>query len=164
MDNNLSGQRYSDADYTLILVSLTPFLDPQLAVRLIAAHQSGHAEIYTLSHSGSPVSWSVSSESVPCKAMSDPTPESIYIMDRRTGARWKADRARLSSSLKGSSAEAQCFLVTVGAKGARSTLNINGEKIGKVEWGNKVGTALSSQIVEHMGMPSIFFLRLVKGS
>lgn len=89
--------------------------------------------------------------------MSDPAPESIYIMDRKTGARWKADRARLSSSLKGLSTEVQCFLVTVGAKGARSTLNINGEKLGKVEWGNKVGTVLSSQIVEHMGMSSTFF-------
>jgi hypothetical protein len=78
-------------------------------------------------------------------------------MDRKTGARWKADRARLSSSLKGLSTEVQCFLVTVGAKGARSTLNINGEKLGKVEWGNKVGTVLSSQIVEHMGMSSTFF-------
>ena len=82
--------------------------------------------------------------------MTDPTPESIYVLDRRTGAPLKADRARLSASLKGSSAEAQCFLVAVGAKGARSTLNVNGEKIGKVEWGTKVGTAQSSQIVEHM--------------
>lgn len=96
--------------------------------------------------------------------MSDPTPESIYIMDRKTGAPWKADRARLSASLKRSPAEAQCFLVTIGAKGARSTLNINGEKIGKVEWGNKVGTVLSSQIVEHMGVSSNFFLKLVSGS
>ncbi|KIM47471.1 hypothetical protein M413DRAFT_439132 [Hebeloma cylindrosporum] len=124
--------------------------DPQLAVRLIAAHQSGQAEIFSLEHSGSPVSWSVSSESVPCKAVSDPTPESIYILDRKTGAPWKADRAGLSASLKGLSAEGQCFLITVGAKGARSTLNINGEKIGKVEWGHKVGTVLGSQIVEHM--------------
>ena len=85
-------------------------------------------------------------------------------MDRKTGAPWKANRARLSASLKGSRAEAQCFLVTIGAKGARCTLNINGEKIGKVEWGNKVGTVLSSQIVEHMGMLSNSFLKLVSGS
>jgi len=85
--------------------------------------------------------------------MADLMPESIYVLDKRTGAPWKADRARLSASLKGSSAEAQCFLVTVGAKGARSTLNINGEKIAKVEWGNKVGTVRSSQIVGHMSTP-----------
>jgi len=96
--------------------------------------------------------------------MSDPMPESIYVMDRKTGARWKADRAGLSAALKGAPAESQCFLVTIGAKGARSTLNINGEKIGKVEWGNKAGTVQSSQIVEHMSMSPFFFPRVVRGS
>ncbi|KAF8971727.1 hypothetical protein BDZ97DRAFT_1784780 [Flammula alnicola] len=36
--------------------------DPQLSVRLIASHQSGHADVYTLTHSGNPISWSISGE------------------------------------------------------------------------------------------------------
>jgi syntaxin-binding protein 5 len=91
--------------------------------------------------------------------MADPIPNGTFVLDKKTGAPWRADRGRFAASfqniaatdLSGRSIQPQCMLVTVGAKGARSSLNVNGEKIGKVEWGNKAGTVQTAQIVEHMG-------------
>ncbi|KAF8167354.1 WD40 containing snare-dependent exocytosis protein [Crassisporium funariophilum] len=128
--------------------------DSQQSVRLIAAYQSGHAEVHTLMHSGNPVSWTVFGEPAPCKAMGDSLPDGIFVLDSKTGAQWKADRARLAASYKGTLkgvAGPQCVMVTVGAKGARCSHNLNGEKVGKVEWGHKVGAVQSAQIVERMG-------------
>ncbi|PPQ66367.1 hypothetical protein CVT26_011086 [Gymnopilus dilepis] len=140
--------------------------DSQLRVRLVAARQSGQADIYTLTASGNPVSWSVSGEPVTTKAMPDPIPDGIFVLDTK-GARCKADRAHLSATFKNSSSSSSSatsplggnksgnglqpnVLITVGAKGARSTLNLNGEKVGKVEWGNKVGAVQGAQVVEHL--------------
>ena len=39
-----------------------------------------------------------------------------------------------------------------GEKGAKCVSGINGERIGKVEWGSKVGAVQAVQIVEKMGL------------
>jgi len=44
------------------------------------------------------------------------------------------------------------ILVMTGAKGAKCVSRINGERIGKVEWGSKVGAVQAVQIVERMGL------------
>ena len=113
------------------------------------AYQSGHAEIYTLVHSGNPASWSTVDEPVPCKAMTDPLPGGTFVVDTK-GASVIADRVRLAASFQGV-LPTQCLMITVGAKGARCDFNVDGEKIAKVEWGSKVGLVQSAQIVETMG-------------
>ena len=120
-------------------------------MRLVAAYQSGHAEIYTLVHSGNPVSWSIIDEPVPCKAMVDPLPGGTFVVDTR-GAPIKADRVRLATSFQSvlPTGTLQCLMITVGAKGARCNLNIDGERMAKIEWGTKVGVVQSAQIVENM--------------
>ncbi|KAF8910138.1 lethal giant larvae like, C-terminal-domain-containing protein [Gymnopilus junonius] len=141
--------------------------DPQLRVRLIAARQSGEADIYTLSASGNPMSWGISGEPVASKAIPDPLPDGIFVLDIK-GARCKADRTHLSATFKNtpatslptgglgsagnrnSNTQRQNILITVGAKGARSTANLNGDKVGKVEWGNKVGGVSGVQVVDHL--------------
>jgi len=87
--------------------------------------------------------------------MSDPVAGTTFVFDTKTGAPWKADRARLAASFKdvtpssGAANGSKCSMLTVGAKGARCCLGLNGEKIGKVEWGNKHGVVQTAQIVEH---------------
>lgn len=44
------------------------------------------------------------------------------------------------------------ILVMAGAKGAKCISGINGERIGKVEWGSKFGAVQAVQIVEKMGL------------
>ena len=41
--------------------------------------------------------------------------------------------------------------VAVGSKGVRCTLNVNGERIAKAEWGSKVGTIQRAEVVEKTG-------------
>lgn len=119
-------------------------------MRLIAAYQSGHAEIYTLVHSRNPASWSIISEPVPCKATADPLPGGTFVVDTK-GVPIRCDRVRLAASFQGVlPAGTQSLMITVGAKGARCNFNIDGEKIAKVEWGAKVGLVQSAQIVENM--------------
>jgi hypothetical protein len=134
------------------LLTIVPFFkDHQLSVRLIAVYQSGHAEIYTLAHSGNPVSWSIVNEPVSCKAMTDPLPGGTFVVDTR-GVAVVANRVRLAASFRGvpTTEIPQCLMITVGAKGARCNLNIDGEKVAKIEWGSKVGLVQSVQIVENM--------------
>ncbi|KAF9486583.1 hypothetical protein BDN70DRAFT_846519 [Pholiota conissans] len=133
--------------------------DPRLSVRLIAVHQSGDAELYTLAYSGSPKAWNIAGEPAAIKAVVDPIANGTFVLDKKTGAPWKADRGRFAGSfqnvvsfdLSGRPVQPQCILVSVGAKGARSYLNITGERISKVEWGNKVGNVQTAHIIEHMG-------------
>ncbi|KAJ3517877.1 hypothetical protein NLJ89_g226 [Agrocybe chaxingu] len=116
--------------------------------------QSGHAEVYTLVPSGNPVSWSVVGETAICKAMADPVPGATFVLDAKSGSRWRAERTRLAASFKNipqAGIGPQCLLVAVGARGARISADINGEKVAKVEWGNKVGVVENAQVVEHMG-------------
>jgi len=132
--------------------------DPQLRVRLIATRQSGHAEIYTLLCSGNPVTWSITGEPTTFKSVPDPLPDATFVLDTKSGAQWRADRAKLAASFKGEiptatggRPEVRCMLLSVGAKGARLFASINGEKVAKVDWGHKHGIALSAQVVERMG-------------
>ncbi|KDR85736.1 hypothetical protein GALMADRAFT_218826 [Galerina marginata CBS 339.88] len=129
--------------------------DPQVRVRLIAAHQSGQAEIFTLIPSGNPVSWGVAGDPVSCKAVPDPIPDGTFVLDSK-GTQCKADRARFAASFKGvspsraDSGPKSNTLLTVGANGARCSLNLNGEKVAKVEWGHKVGAVRGAHVVQHM--------------
>ncbi|PPQ79397.1 hypothetical protein CVT25_002667 [Psilocybe cyanescens] len=124
--------------------------DSSISVRLVAGQQSGHAEVYTLVHSGNSSSWTIVGEPVAAKVMPEPIADGTFVLDGKTGAQCKADRTRLAASLKGTSTPgSQCVLVAVGAKGARTSVNITGQKTGKVEWGNKIGSVQGAFIVEH---------------
>lgn len=102
------------------------------------------------------MSWSIIDEPVPCKVMVDPLPGGTFVVDTK-GAPIKADRVRLATSFQSvlPAGTPQCLMITVGAKGARCNLNIDGERIAKIEWGTKVGVVQSAQIVENMRQYSV---------
>lgn len=130
--------------------------DLHFRVRLITVHRSGEAEVHTLKYSTNPISWSVVGEPTVFKASPDPVRNAAFVLDLKTGSFLKADRERLSASITSvknqTPVSAQCFLVAVGTKGARSILDVTGEKIGKVEWGHKFGNVETAQVIEHMGI------------
>lgn len=45
----------------------------------------------------------------------------------------------------------QVLLVIAGSKGARCNVDITGDRLGKVEWNNKMGKVSSVQIVQKLG-------------
>ncbi|KAH9920224.1 uncharacterized protein BXZ73DRAFT_91957 [Epithele typhae] len=114
--------------------------DPTWRVRLIATGSSGHTSVFTLTYSAS--AWSIASQPVPADGSSRPT-----------GARCRADRAALAATLQGEQSadpERKCVWVSAGAKGVRTALNVNGEKIAKVDWGSKVGTVEHVEVVSRL--------------
>ncbi|TFK41835.1 WD40 containing snare-dependent exocytosis protein [Crucibulum laeve] len=132
--------------------------DSRLRVRLITIRESGCGEIYTLSQSGQSTSWMVNAQPTVIKAITQPLPQGIFVLDGKTGSVLRADPARLAASLRGESFPGHCILVAVGTKGCRSFADISGERIGKVEWGHKSGVVTFAQIVERMGHHALVVL------
>jgi len=72
------------------------------------------------------------------------------VLDSKTGLQRKANRNRLAASLE-PGAEAHSIWITAGTKGVRCVSDITGERIGKAEWGNKVGSVQSVKVIERNG-------------
>ena len=130
------------------------FLESRLRVLLIAVHDSGLTEIFTVSRPSGLDVWVIESECVTTHTVPNPLPGSTFVLDGKTGAKRKADRAGLRLSLQPSSATSNVpsVLVVVGATRGKCIANINGEKIGKTDWDVKMGSVLSVEVVEKMGM------------
>jgi syntaxin-binding protein 5 len=123
--------------------------DPQLRIRLIAVHISGLLQIFTLSRHPGSTSWIFDEDPVTTETVANPLPQGIFILDSKSGAQWKADRGRLGASLHPTAVQnTHGICVTTGAKGARSVVDITGERIGKTDWGSKGGIVQNVQIVE----------------
>lgn len=81
------------------------------------------------------------------------------MLDANTGAPMKANRSGLAASLQSSSGDnVHCLWVTTGAKGVRCILDITGERVGKADWGSKVGGVESVQVIEKNGQ---FVIRIL---
>ena len=85
-----------------------------------------------------------------------PVPGGSLVLDAKSGARRPADRAALAAILqrdeviRGDSIPKYIW-VSAGAKSVRTTLNVNGERIAKVEWSSKVGTVEHVEVVRRLG-------------
>ncbi|KAG5638396.1 hypothetical protein H0H81_000292, partial [Sphagnurus paluster] len=80
----------------------------------------------------------------------NPLPRGAFVIDSKTGSGVLANRSRLSEAGFGES-KPLIVLVMVGLRGARCFGNITGERIGKVDWGNKAGAIMGVQVVEKLG-------------
>ena len=122
-------------------------------MRLIATAASGQATIFTLEHSAAG-SWSIAQQQATAEGSARPVPGGSFVLDAKSGARCLADRTGLAAVLRGdagSDTEKKCFWVSAGAKGVRTALNVNGERIAKVDWGSKVGTVQHVEVVGRLG-------------
>ncbi|KAK0466348.1 WD40 containing snare-dependent exocytosis protein [Desarmillaria tabescens] len=123
--------------------------DNHNGVRLIAIRKSGVCEVYTISRVSS--SWRCSEEFVKVDGVSDPFPEGTYIVDAKTGTHRNATRRGLSDAFNSSSVQGHVYFVTTGIKGARCYIDIDGDRIGKVDWNSKSGTVQEVKVVEKLG-------------
>ncbi|KAF8078966.1 hypothetical protein FPV67DRAFT_88576 [Lyophyllum atratum] len=150
MESVLSRPHESDPVTSLVWTISQLAKDPELSVRLVAMRVSGHYQVYTLTQTGSSAqSWTCQKPITVDSGISQPLPQCAFVIDSKTGAGLPASRSRLAAAdLDGP--RTSSILVMVGAKGARCFVNINGERIGKVEWGSKVGAIQGVQIVERL--------------
>ncbi|RDB29510.1 Uncharacterized protein C1F3.03 [Hypsizygus marmoreus] len=128
--------------------------DPESRVRLIVLRASGHYQIFTLAQSESSSSWICAGPVSADGAAANPLPRGSFVIDGKSGAGWPASRTRYAVALSGTPASGtppSCIFVTTGAKGARCFANINGERVGKADWGSKIGTIQAVQIIEKLG-------------
>ncbi|KZP28851.1 hypothetical protein FIBSPDRAFT_816652 [Athelia psychrophila] len=118
-------------------------------VRLIATRESGRTQVFTLKRASNLV-WGV--EEAVVELETAPHPLASFIIDAKTGARVKVDKSSCAAygeiEIVGAP---RCMWVTAGAKGAKCFVDVDGERIGKVEWGSKVGAVETVQVVEKSG-------------
>ncbi|PPQ63837.1 hypothetical protein CVT24_009787 [Panaeolus cyanescens] len=111
--------------------------------------------IFTISHSGTPPVWNASGEPITCKGISQPLQDGLFVIDSKTGQPLRADRSQLSAAFRnvqaGNVKGTNPLLVSVGSRGMRTAVAINGERVAKVDWSQKYGDIESAQIVERLG-------------
>ncbi|KAI0660581.1 lethal giant larvae like, C-terminal-domain-containing protein [Cubamyces menziesii] len=117
-------------------------------LRLFASASSGDTSVYTLAYEA-PSIWAVKQAAIAVEVPGRPIPGSCFVLDAKTGTRCHADRQGLATVLRPGSAgdDKKYVWVAVGSKGVRCTLNVNGERIAKAEWGSKVGTIQRAEVV-----------------
>ncbi|KAG6829267.1 hypothetical protein H0H87_012084 [Tephrocybe sp. NHM501043] len=126
-------------------------LDPERNVRLIVAKASGHYDIYTLYQTGmSAQPWKCEGPVTVDGGISHAIPRGLFVIDGKKGLKLSASHINLALAGPGGP-KVPSILVMVGAKGAKSFANLNGERLGKVEWGHKVGEVIGVQIIEKLG-------------
>lgn len=128
----------------------TPISDSRWHIRLLALHTSGACEIYTVAQSDGSVSWTCEGP-ILAEGVANPLPQGSFVIDSKSGNKWKANRARLTESIAATPVVPRCAFVACGSKGARCFANINGEQIAKTDWGSKGGVIQGVQIVERLG-------------
>ncbi|KAJ7459170.1 WD40 containing snare-dependent exocytosis protein [Mycena galericulata] len=134
--------------------------DPQLRVRLIVGHISGATEILTLIRDANS-SWKIDADMKKTETVANPLRGGTFLVDPNKGVPIRATKEQLGQSFSPTSPDTHRILVTAGTKGARCFADVNGTRIAKTDWGNKVGTVQSAQIVEKMGTQSQYLLRTV---
>ncbi|KAF7307215.1 WD40 containing SNARE-dependent exocytosis protein [Mycena indigotica] len=128
--------------------------DPQNRVRLLVGYASGATELLTLSRPSNV--WQVEQEIKKVDGAPHPIPGGTFILDAKKGNILHATRERLAQSFNPTAPDANCILVSAGAKGARCIANLCGSRISKVEWPTKGGATVTCvQVVEKMGSQAL---------
>lgn len=131
----------------------SPVSDLEVRIRLIAIHTSGKGRVFSIARSANnPPVWAVEADPTPMEGIQNPLHNGTFVIDSKKGAMLDADREQLLAFLQNPPAiGSHSIFVVAGSKGARSFFSMNGERIGRAEWGNKVGVILTVQIVEQGG-------------
>ncbi|KAI0363639.1 hypothetical protein BV20DRAFT_1057891 [Pilatotrama ljubarskyi] len=124
--------------------------DQTMRLRLICGAASGATSVYTLAHSA-PITWTVTQPPITTDSSTRPIPYGTFVLDARTGVIYRGDRKGFAAVLQTDEApdpSRKFVFVAAGAKGVRCTLNVNGERIARAEWGTKVGAVQHVEVVE----------------
>ncbi|KAI0756487.1 lethal giant larvae like, C-terminal-domain-containing protein [Daedaleopsis nitida] len=122
--------------------------DPPARMRLLCTTASGQTNIYTLEYVV-PSTWKISTTPVTVEGSVQPLAAGSFVLDAKTGKSCRADRNGLATVLQQDRAETdkQYLWISAGTKGVRCMLNVNGERVAKLDWGHKVGNVIHVEIV-----------------
>ncbi|KAG1864661.1 lethal giant larvae like, C-terminal-domain-containing protein [Suillus subalutaceus] len=143
--------RNQDADpvVSLTWTVSTVSMDAQLAVRLIAIHESGNTQIFKIIRDPESSLYDFAQDVTRIEGLPNVMQGGSFVIDSQKGTTWRADRSRFAASLQTrDSNPARCLWVTASARGARCTLDISGERISKVEWNSKKNKVGHVQVIE----------------
>lgn len=116
-------------------------------IHLVAIRASGHAFIYTIEKDASTRLFQVSPKPIQVDAMPQCFPYGSYILDSATGAQCTASRSRYSSAVQDQLGGVNTYWITTGQKGVRCSLNADGDRLGRVDFGSKNGVVESARVV-----------------
>lgn len=143
--------RNQDADpvVSLTWTVSTVSMDAQLAVRLIAIHESGNTQVFKIIRDPESSLYDFAQDVTRVEGLPNVMQGGSFVIDSQKGTTWRADRSRFAASLQTrDSNPARCLWVTASARGARCTLDISGERISKVEWNSKKNKVGHVQVIE----------------
>lgn len=113
----------------------------------MAIRVSGNALIYTIGKDARTNLFQVSPKPISVDAVPGCFPYGSYVLDSTTGAPCVASRSRYSGVVQGQSDGADTYWITAGRKGVRCGLNVDGDRLGRVEFGSKNGIVESARVV-----------------
>ncbi|KAH6917033.1 lethal giant larvae like, C-terminal-domain-containing protein [Coprinopsis sp. MPI-PUGE-AT-0042] len=154
---SISHRLSTDPDIAMSLMwSISPTeSDPKARVRLLVARLSGTLDVYTLGISGPSKTW-VIAEETSTKGVANPIQGGMFVLENKTGNPRGSQRDLFAQALRSSEEiPTPSIFVTVGTAGARSYNNIDGERLGKADWGTKHGAAITVQVVERLASKAL---------
>ena len=116
-------------------------------IHLVAICASGHAYIYTIEKDARTHQFQVSPKPVSVDAVPQCFPWGSCILDPTAGTRCFASRSHYSGVAQGQSDGVNTYWITIGQKGARCSLNGDGDRLGRVDFGSKNGIVESAHVV-----------------
>lgn len=116
-------------------------------VHLVAIRASGHAFIYTIEKDARTHLFQVSPKPIPIDVVPQCFPYGSYILDSTTGAPCVASKSRYSGAVQGQSDGVNTYWITTGQRGVRCSLNADGDRLGRVDFGSKNGIVESAHVI-----------------
>lgn len=128
--------------------------EQNLFLRLISVHESGTSYVYKLARKPGSSSYSFV-EAVTTETLPNLFDNSSFVIDSKTGALMRADKAMFAVALQqdDSVAANSCFWVTASAQGAECRVDITGTRVGRVNWDAKQNI-IHASLVERNGSQS----------
>jgi syntaxin-binding protein 5 len=121
-------------------------------IHLIAVRASGFTSIYAIEKDDRTHKFHVAIEPVQVEAVPQCFPYGSYVLDSASGVRCVASRSRYSDFFQGESVGADVYWITAGHKGLRCSMNADGNRLGRVDFGSKNGVVESACVVHKHSM------------
>ncbi|KAG2155490.1 lethal giant larvae like, C-terminal-domain-containing protein [Suillus clintonianus] len=148
--NLLSRNQDADPVVSLTWTISAISMDAQLAVRLIAIHESGNTQVFKIIRDPKSSMYNFAQDIIKVEGLPNVLQGGSFVIDSHKGTTRRADRSRFAASLQTRDNNPEhCFWVTTSAKGARCMLDISGERISKVEWNSKKNKVERVQVIEN---------------
>ena len=135
--------------FCLTRITQSFWIDHTPRILLIVVRASSTTTIHTVIRSQAG-SWAVKALPEKTEAASHPFPRGSIVIDVK-GRPCKADRKGLTVALSppaDTSEIKRSIWISAGAKGVRCAADITGERMGRIEWGNKIGKVEQVEVVQ----------------